>query len=170
MRRTHRPSNQLIANGFDDCFHRVSAVTYPLPAPLHHPTFATPSPFAPPPGAALTRRVAASVSTVDFDIALGATPIQEAATKLRGAATLFGPEQRSAVNMRHMRHTWHTGWPPAPVPAPVATCCVRRHPLGWHLLLWPRHPAGPSRAPECPGRACAPHPGAQPRPARSVQR
>ena len=35
---------------------------------------------------------------VDFDIALGATPIQEAATKLRSAATLFGPEQKTAAD------------------------------------------------------------------------
>jgi len=34
----------------------------------------------------------------DFDIALGATPIQEAATKLRSAATLFGPEQKTAAD------------------------------------------------------------------------
>jgi len=34
----------------------------------------------------------------DFNFATGATPIQEAATKLRGAATLFGPEQKSAAD------------------------------------------------------------------------
>ena len=50
------------------------------------------------------------VTAVDFDIALGAPPIQEAATKLRSAATLFGPEQRSAVHMRH------PGAPPEPPP------------------------------------------------------
>ena len=55
------------------------------------------------------------VSAVDFDIALGATPIQEAATKLRSAATLFGPEQRSAVHMQHLRHP---GAPPEPPPGP----------------------------------------------------
>ena len=55
------------------------------------------------------------VTAVDFDIALGATPIQEAATKLRSAATLFGPEQPSAVHMRHLRHP---GAPPEPPPGP----------------------------------------------------
>lgn len=35
----------------------------------------------------------------DFAFASGATPIQEAATKLRSAATLFGPEQKSAADV-----------------------------------------------------------------------
>jgi len=34
----------------------------------------------------------------DFKFATGATPIQEAATKLRSTATLFGPEQRQAAD------------------------------------------------------------------------
>jgi len=34
----------------------------------------------------------------DFNIAMGSTPTQEAATKLRNAATLFGPEQKAAAD------------------------------------------------------------------------
>ena len=35
---------------------------------------------------------------VDFSFVTGQTPIQEAATKLRSAATLFGPEQKEAAD------------------------------------------------------------------------
>ena len=35
---------------------------------------------------------------VDFEFVMGQTPIQEAATKLRSTATLFGPEQKAAAD------------------------------------------------------------------------